>query len=161
MALKKPIVLYSGQLAQLQAGDVLSVPGVAGGDVVSQTNDEVGSIVICTVVYNDAADGVKKAKADASGTAKAIGLVLDATIASAAAGFIQVNGVMSATTGQWDTAFGTTGGLTFGTAYYLSPTTAGLGTATAPTTVGQYVQRLGIAISTTEFLVDIQPPILL
>ncbi len=153
MAAKKPIVLTGGQFEQLQSTDYLSVPQ-GGGDVVVQTNDEAGAIVIGTPVYNDANNGVKKAKADASGTKDVIGLVYDASISGAASGTIQINGVVSATTAQWDTAFGTTGGLTKGTRYFLSAATAGLGTSVAPSAVGQYVVELGIAISATELLLS-------
>jgi hypothetical protein len=153
MALRKPIVIVGGQLQQLQSTDTLDSPQ-AGGDVVMQTNDEAGAIVIGTPVYNDVNDGVKKAKADASGTKDVIGLMRDASTAAAASGAVQVNGVLSATTGQWDTAFGTSGGLTKGTRYYLSGTTAGLGAGTAPSTVGQYVVELGLALSTTELLLS-------
>ncbi len=161
MSLRKPLVLNAGQIQQLQSGDTLDVTAVGGGDVISLTNDESSPIVICTPVYSDAADGVKKAKADASGTKDVLGLVQQASITNAVAGMIQVNGILTATTGQWDAIFGTTGGLTFKTRYYLSAATAGIATATAPSAVGQYVVELGIAISTTELKIDIGPPILL
>jgi hypothetical protein len=161
MALRKPLVVNAGQIQQLQSTDTLDVTAVGGGDVVSQTNDEAGAIVICTPVYNDVADGVKKAKADASGTKDVIGLVQQASITNAVAGMVLVNGVLTATTGQWDAVFGTTGGLTFKTRYYLSAATAGIATATAPTAVGQYVVELGIALSTTELMVNIKSPVLL
>jgi len=161
MALRKPLVLVDGQTQRLQAGDTLDITSVGGGDVVSQTNDEASPIVICAPVYNDANDGVKKAKADASGTKDVIGLVADASIANGVAGSIQVNGILSATTGQWDAVFGTTGGLTKGTRYYLSAGTAGLGTVSAPNTTGQYVVELGLALSTTELMIQIKSPILL
>jgi hypothetical protein len=160
MALRKPLVQVGGQLQQLQSTDTLDAPQ-SGGDVVSQTNDEAGAIVIGTPVYNDANDGVKKAKADASGTKDVIGLVRDTSITNGVAGAIQTSGIIAATTGQWDTALGTSGGLTKGTRYYLSATTAGLGTSTAPSTVGQYVVELGLAISTTELLLSPFRPILL
>lgn len=150
MALKTPLVLYGGLPGQLVSTDTLSVPGIAAGDVVVQTNDEAGAIVIGTPVYNDANDGVKKAKGDATGTKDVIGLVLTVSITNATTGSIQTTGVIAATTAQWDAVFGTTGGLTKGTRYFLSAATAGLGTSTAPTTVGQFVVLLGIALSTTE-----------
>ncbi len=125
---------------------------MTGGNIVSQTNDESGAIVIGTPVYNDANDGVKKGKADASGTKDVIGLVYDTSISASTAGNIQTDGVITATTGQWDAVFGTTGGLTKGTRYFLSPTTAGQGTSTAPSTTGQFVVLLGLALSTTELL---------
>lgn len=150
MALRKPLVINSGQVQQLQSGDTLDAPQ-SGGDVLSQTNDEAGAIVIGTPVYNDAADGVKKGKADAATTARLLGLVRDTSITNGVAGNIQVNGVLPfASTAQVDAVFGTTGGFTFGTRYFLSAGTAGMGTATAPSTVGQYVVELGVAVSTTE-----------
>ena len=161
MASRLPLVLVSGQIQQLQSTDTLSVPVFTGGDVISLTNDESGSIVIGTPVYSDAASGVKKAKADAAGTKSVIGLVSDTTVSNGVAGNVMINGYLTATTGQWDTAFGTSGGLVFGTRYYLSPTTAGLGTSTAPSTVGQYVLELGIALSTTVLKIDIKMPVLL
>lgn len=160
MALRKPLVMNAGQIQQLQSTDSLDAPQ-SGGDVVVQTNDEVGAIVIGTPVYNDANDGVKKGKADASSTSGIIGLMRDVSVASAATGAVQTNGVLTATTGQWDAAFGTTGGLVKGTRYYLSATTSGLGTATAPSTVGQNVVELGLGLSTTELLINIKSPILL
>lgn len=159
MALRLPLVLNAGQIQQLQSGDTLLAPQ-SGGDVIVLTNDEAGSLIQGNVVYADANDGVKKAQANASGTSKPIGLSVGAP-ASSASGQIMVNGILALTTGQWDAAFGTTGGLTFGVDYYLSPTTAGLGTATAPTTVGQYVVVLGRAISTTELMIEIKQSILL
>ena len=153
MAVKTPLVLYGAQMAQLQNGDTLNVP-MSGGQVITQTNDESTAIVCGTPVYNDAADGVKKAKADASATKDVMGLVRDASIAASASGVIHVGGVLSLTTAQWDAVAGTTGGLTKGTRYYLSAATSGLLTATAPSTVGQYVCEVGLAISTTELLVN-------
>lgn len=154
MASRIPLVLVAGQIQQLQSGDTLNIPSITAGNVISQTNDEAGAIVIGAPVYNDANDGVKKAKADASGTKDVIGLVRDSSITNGVAGSIQTDGTLTATTGQWDAVFGTTGGLTKGTRYYLSAATAGLGTVTAPSTVGQYVVELGIAISTTELILS-------
>jgi hypothetical protein len=104
---------------------------------------------------------VAPAEANAVGTTFVMGLVQATSIAGSASGNIQVNGILTLTTTQWNTAFGTASGLTPGTTYFLSATTAGLGTATAPSTTGQYVTRLGIALSTTELLINISPPILL
>lgn len=160
MTLRKPAVMIAGVLGNLPSTDTLDAPQ-AGGDVIAQVNDEVGAVVCGTPVYNDVADGVKKAKADASGTVQVVGLMRDVTTASAGTGQVQQNGTMTLTTAQWDAAFGTTGGLTVRTRYYLSAGTAGLGTATAPTTTGQYVVLLGIAISTTELNITLGVPYLL
>ncbi len=148
MALRKPIVLVSGQYQQLQSGDTLDAPQ-SSGDVASLTNDDVGAHAAGDVVYCDDNDGVKKAKADAAGTAGAIGVAAGA-VSAGASGSYMVAGVLSGLTG-----------LVAGTEYYLSAATAGLLTATAPTTPGQYVVKIGRAISTTELMVNIERPILL
>jgi hypothetical protein len=161
MALRTPLVIVNGQIQQLQAGDTLNVTAVGGGDVISLTNDNVGAITLGMPVYATAADHVDKARANAAGTVQVVGLVQATSIASGASGNIQVNGILTGSTAQWDAAFGTVGGLVFNTRYFLSATTAGLGTSTAPTTVGQYDVELGIALSTTELSVAITTPILL
>lgn len=159
MASRKPLVLASGQVQQLQSGDTLAAP-IAGAQEVSLTNDDVAPHVPGQVVYLDTNDGVKKAKADAAGTANAFALASIA-VTNGVAGVYATDGILTLTTGQWDTAFGTSGGLTANAIYYLSAATAGLGTGTAPATVGQYVVRLGIALSTTELAIGIRDPILL
>lgn len=154
MAVKKPLVLTGGQIEQLQSGDSISNP-----ILLSQTNDEAGALVIGNVVYSDANDGVKKAQGNAVGTANVIGLVADVTIATGQPTAIQMDGILAATTGQWDAVAGTTGGLTRDVIYYLDAATAGKLTSTAPSTAGQFVVALGIAISTTELKIEIQPRI--
>lgn len=153
MAVKKPLVLNTtGQIEQLQSSDSLS-----SVELLQLTNGNAGSIVIGAPVYISAADTVDKARANATGTKDVFGLVADATIAAAATGGIQTDGILIATTGQWDSICGTSGGLTFNTRYYLSQATAGLLTATAPTS--GWVCEVGIALSTTEMKVDIKPTI--
>ena len=76
-------------------------------------------------------------------------------------GGIATSNIVTGTTAQWDAVAGTTGGLTANTMYFLSPSTPGNLTATAPSTVGQYVCPVGIGISTTEMKINILTPILL
>jgi hypothetical protein len=52
-------------------------------------------------------------------------------------------------------------GLDAGDHYFLSAASAGAITTTAPTGAGNYVVRLGEATSTTEFAIQLEPPILL
>lgn len=161
MASRKPLVQVGGQIQQLQAGDTLSITEFGGTRNISLTNDNAGSIVCGTPVYITAADHCDKAKADASGTINAVGLVADTSIATSVAGNVAVDGVLALTTTQWDAVFGTTGGLAYNTDYFLSDATAGDGTVTAPSTVGHYVVKLGRAISTTELKITIGSAILL
>lgn len=160
MANRKPLVMVGGLIQQLQSGDTLDAP-VSEVDVVSMTNANGSSLVIGTPVYVSVAGSVNKAKADASGTSKITGLVRDTSVASGASGAVQTDGVLTATTGQWDAVTGGSGGLTAGSYYYVDPSTAGKLTATAPTTVGQYVIFAGLALSTTDLDIDTAPPILL
>lgn len=162
MTLRTPLVLGSDGLPQqLQAGDsILSAASTYTSR--SVTNGEgATAIVIGAPVYASGADTVKRAQANAKATAKLAGLGMDASIAAAATGNIITGGILVATTTQWDAVAGTTGGLAFGTHYFLDPANAGKITATPPTTVGQCNVLVGIALSTTELELQIEPPILL
>lgn len=157
MATRKPLVVGpDGRPQQLQAGDTLGTVSETG----QVTQTATPTLIAGNAVYSSGADAVSKAKADASGTKDVLGLAV-AAITAAASGIIQCNGILVLTTGQWDALAGTTGGLTFNTPYFLSPTTAGLLTSVVPTAVGQYVGEIGRALSTTELMIDIRPPILL
>jgi hypothetical protein len=162
MALKLPLVIGTDGLPQqLQTGDSINV---AASTYTSRsvTNGETSlAVVIGAPVYASAADTVKRAQANTKATSKLVGLGLDASIAAAGVGNIITGGILVATTAQWDAVAGTTGGLAFGTYYFLDPATVGKITGTVPTTVGQCVTLVGVALSTTELELSIQPPTLL
>lgn len=160
MALKKPLVISNGQIEQLQSGDTLDA-AITDQEIISATNSNAGTINIGEPVYVDGASSVDLARANASGTKNVIGLVASTSISAAASGNILTDGILTASTGQWDAVTGGSGGLTAGARYYLSATTAGRLTTTAPTTVGQYVCPVGVALSTTEFRLDIDTDVLL
>lgn len=149
MAIRKAIVMVAGELQQLQSGDTLGGP-VAEVDLIALTNSDAATAVLGEVMYSFGAGTLKKAKADAAGTAQALFLAASASTASAASGNFQSAGVLAGLSG-----------LTAGSVYYLSAATAGAMTTTAPTTTGQFVTRLGTAISTTEFEIKIERFILL
>lgn len=153
MTVRKPLVMVAGQIQQLQSGDSISVP-----DYVQQTAD--ATLIAGAAVYQSAADHVNKAQANATSTSQVTGLAV-AAITSGAAGGIQNNGILALTTAQWDAVAGTTGGLAFGTVYYLSAGTASFLTSTAPTTVGQTVVQVGVGVSTTEMLITTNPLVVL
>lgn len=160
MALRKPLVIVAGRIQQLQAGDSLDAT-VSEVDVVTRVNGNAGALAIGQVVYASASGQVDKARANALATVEAFGLVKDASIAAGQPGSIQTDGVLVATTGQWDNVTGQTGGLTPGAVYFLSAATAGNLTTTAPTAVGEFVVRIGKALSETELEITIEQPILL
>lgn len=156
MAQKKPIVITNGQLEQLQAGDTLDANLV---QLITRANNTGGALVIGTPVYAVSGTDIAEAQADAQGTIRIAGLVADVTIADTASGQVAIDGILTATTGQWDAVTGETGGLTPGANYFLDAATAGMLTQTAPTSVGEFVVRVGHALSATEFEIEIQQPI--
>jgi len=127
--------------------------------VTSMTNGNAGAVAIGRVVYCSGANKFNLANANSYSTAVAIGIVTNTTVASAAQGNIAVSGVVTATTTQWDAVTGQSGGLTTGARYYLSNTTAGALTTTAPTT--GVLAPIGIAISTTKMVLSIQRVVIL
>ncbi len=158
MALRKPLVIVNGRIRQIAAGDTVDAQ-VIEVDVVNQQNNNAAAIVIGSPVYNDGAGTVDLAQADVAATVEVLGLVKDVTIAAAASGTIQTDGILAATTAQWDVITGDVGGLTAGSVYYLDPDTSGKLTNTAPTAVGDFVVRIGKAISTTEMEITVLQPI--
>ena len=88
------------------------------------------------------ATGAKVRKADASNTRPANGFVV-ASVTSGQNATVYLSGRNTELTG-----------LTPGTRYYLSDTTAGAATATAPTDSGDLVQYLGTADSTTSLVFE-------
>jgi hypothetical protein len=154
MATKKPLVITNGQIEQLQTGDNL-----ASNDLFERLNDSGVALPKGTPVYVPATGEVAKAQANAAGTMKVFGLVADTSIADATSGSIQTDGVLTATTGQWDTITGGSGGLTPNSVYFLDAVTAGMLTATAPVADGQFVARVGLALSETELEITFHAPI--
>lgn len=158
MAVKLPLVITAGVVQQLQSGDTLDIRAEA----FNLTNGEATPVVIGAPVYMFGAASFKKAQANAAGTAKVVGLVAASpSIANGVSGSVVLDGTVSLTTAQWDAITGGSGGLVFDTKYYLDPATAGKLTSTAPTTVGQLVVEVGIAMSTVDLKLNIQSGILL
>jgi hypothetical protein len=123
----------------------------------SLTNNEVSSMSQGEVVYSDTSGTCKLAKGDSATTSNAIGIVCNAPAASASA-LVQVAGTVTLTTGQWDAVAGTTGGLVAGSSYYLSASTAGHITATAPDTTGNELMKIGHALSNTQLAIALDGP---
>lgn len=140
---------------------VLGTPAWAadGGDQVHEaTNDNASATVQGEPLYMKSDADFDKARADNLTTALVFGLAIEAV---AAAGEVEAqrDGFLTLTTGQWDAVTGDTGGLTPGSRYFLSPTTAGRLTTTVPNTAGQYIVLVGIALSTTVMDIRIDQPL--
>ncbi len=110
-------------------------PTSASSILAQLVNDELVTVPMCTPVYSDAPGGFKKALGDGSAKAKVVGVVIDQSIPSGKSGSVLAIGVVTASTAQWDAVCGTTGGLTYGTLYYLSTSVAGRLTSSATSAV--------------------------
>ncbi len=95
-----------------------------------------------------------------SGLEQCVGLASGSGIASTPTrttrALVQFAGPLTLTTDEWDVVTGQTGGLTTGSAYYVSVITAGKLTSSKPTT--NFTVRVGVATSPTEMLVAIDGP---
>lgn len=152
MADYKPVVLVDGEFEVLQAGNTLIEPLNLSPYVFDYflINDELTTINAGEAVYISGSPArMKRAKADDINTANVVGILIQTT-PSLQTGVVRSFGVI---------AIPTIGAA--GLIIYLSPTTAGAITTTAPTTSNQFIVRLGISGSTTDFWINIQPPILL
>jgi len=138
---------------RVTAGSVASA--TVDSTVVALQNNQGAATAIGRAVYTDASGTVKLAQSNAAGTSKVTGLQLDVNVNAAATGNYVTEGVVTATTVQWDAVTGQAGGLTPDAYYYLSGSTAGAITPTAPTT--NYLCRIGKAVSTTKMLVRVEP----
>jgi len=153
--MRKPVVFASdGGFEELPSDEALDA-STSGKDVAILANANASAITICQVVYKTATSNqVDLARANASGTKGAIGLVAVASIAPGSTGAVQMDGIMAAATEDWDAVTGQSGGLTPGAVYFESTGTAGGMQATVPG-AGFYLMRLGTALSATEFDIDI------
>jgi hypothetical protein len=149
MAIKKPLVITSGNVEQLQPGDRLDLER-------SVTKTANGVLVIATPVYFQGGNATP-ALADNAVTTRVRGLSFAAADTDPVE--VQVDGIFEALATEWDAVTGQTGGLTEGETYYLDPTTAGRLTVTAPTAFGDYVAPVGTALSATELDIEIGAPI--
>jgi len=124
----------SGRVAELEAG---SAPN-------SITLSYTGSAVAGELLAINSSGSLVKAKADSITTSNLIGFISSKTSTQAT---IVTDKIV------------TLSGLSAGQTYFLSPTIAGAITSATPTTVGQIVQRVGVALSTTQLLIQRTPPI--
>ena len=85
------------------------------------------------------------------------GTLEDATVI----GFANTAGILGATIKVVVMGIKTFSSLNAGDLHFLSPTTAGAITTTAPSSAGQAVVRVGESVTATEFAIQPEPPILL
>ncbi len=134
--------------------DATTFTATGGGatSTVNMTNVDSGSVIKATPVYTFSNSTFKKAQANTQTTIRLVGLTV-ATITQDAEGSIQTDGVFTASTGEWDTVTGDSGGLTPDATYYLSETITGKLKVTVPTS--GYVVPVGFAVSTTQLKLNL------
>lgn len=140
----------AGKIPQLDSTgrlDTSMMPVGLGADTASITASEALAAGDWVNIWNSAGARVRKADASTAGK-EAHGFVLSA-VSNGAAATVYFEGTNTQVTGQ-------TAGVV-----YLSAATAGLGTATAPSSAGNVVQRIGFATSATTVNFQSQPPITL
>lgn len=96
---------------------------------------------------------------NASALATSILTGLIATVPDPTDATVRAQGLLVLTTAQWDAVTGDVGGLVEGKPYYLSDTTSGHITQTAPVDAGSYQVIVGVALDATTMLVRIGTPI--
>ncbi len=126
--------------------------------VTNMTNVDSEELVKGTPVYTFGDGTFKAARANTQASTSLIGLTFT-DIAQSSEGQIQTDGVVTASTAQWDLLTGGSGGLTPNTLYYLSETVKGKLKPTSPTS--GYVVPIGSAISATGLKLNLNSTILL
>jgi len=158
---KKPLVIYTGQYAQIQAGDVVDAP-INGSIQLGLTNGESVAVVAGAPVYVSSPGSFMRACANAAATTKSIGLVATASIAPAGSGDVALDGALVLTTAQWDAVTGQVGGLIAGSRYFLDASAPGRLTPDAPSSEGDYIALIGTAVDVATMSISISTqPILL
>lgn len=140
----------SGKIAQLDGSgrlDTSFMPTGIGADTASITASEALAAGDLVNIWNSTGAKVRKADASVSGK-EAHGFVL-AAVSSSATATVYFEGTNTQVTSL------TPGGL------FLSATTPGLATSTAPSASGNVVQRVGFATSATALNFQSQPPVVL
>jgi hypothetical protein len=141
----------AGKIVALDGGGKLDnsvLPSGIGATVKVAATTENLSAGNLVNLFNDGGT-IKARKADASNGRRAIGFVITNSTSPNNA-TVYLDGTITGLTG-----------LTPGAAYYLSGSTAGAATATAPTTATYISQEIGIALSATEINFEEQQPITL
>lgn len=160
MALRKPLVLVGFDPYQLPDGDTLDaiVTGI-GADLV---NESANNLARCTPVCpgtGAGAGGFQPARANTVGTSRVIGLIGADQIGPGASGLIVNFGILSATTAQWNAITGQNNGLTPGAIYFLSDVVPFRLSTAPPLTTGDFLVRIGQALTPRQMFLNIQPPI--
>ena len=137
MTTKKPLVLYSGEIEEIRSGDNVTT------DANSYTAVADGTLLEYKAVYASGAGSVSYADFAAATTGPAIG-ISGSEITDTNEGAIIISGVL------------TMSGLVTGSSYYVGELGSLITSGDLPSGTGSYVQKVGIALSTTQLKVDFE-----
>lgn len=137
----------------------LSTVGVSTGtSQFTQSAETDEATVVGNAVYVKPSNGhVALSQANAQPAAQCAGLAIEAKAPTLAVLFVSQGKVSIA---DWTAIIGAAS-LAAGAAYYVDPSTPGLLTATPPSGIGEFVVRIGRAMSSTLMDVNVEPPMLL
>ena len=160
MAARRPLVLVDLETSQLPLGDTLdAVVNGLGIELVNESATNLGRCVPVCPGTGQGAGGFQPARANDLGTARVIGLIGAIQIGPGASGLIVSFGNLQATTAEWNAVTGQNSGLTPGAVYYLSDVVPFRLATNPPLTTGDFVTRIGQALTPTVMFLNIQPPI--
>lgn len=136
--------------------------GIDGEDAFSKANavalaSKCQAVFIRTTAPN--AGDYSPALATSLEQARVIGLVKTVAGSLGQQAVVILDSYLDASTAEWDAVTGQVGGLTSGAVYYLSAAAAGDLTTTAPIAEGEYVVRVGKAVSATRMEVMVERPV--
>lgn len=154
-----PSLRYSATRTPQEGGYYVPVEPIlpVTPEALSHLAEADSTIKIGYPVYMKATGHLDPAQANSAGLTQVAGLSISDANAGFACTYI-TEGTVERT--DWTEVAGSAS-LVPGNTYFLSPTTAGQITNVAPTTLGQYVVRVGRAVTTTKLDVEIELPILL
>lgn len=155
MPSRRPLVLINGVQFRLADGDTLDAAVLA--TAIELVNQSPGVQPVCTPVLMSTT-GFQPARANALATAEVVGLLRSPTNPNSS-GVIITNGLFGATPAQWQAVTSNAVGLAPGVVYYLSSANAGRLTPTAPDASGEFLVRLGRAMTNTLMLLNPSFPI--
>jgi len=155
-SLKYKTLTSGNNISIVSANDTITISASEASSL-TMSNNSGAEIKICSPVYSSAANAVTAAQADDLATSKAVGLANE-TISNDGTGNVITEGILIASTAQWDAVTGDSGGLSYGATYYLDDAATGNLTSTAPTGSGNYVTPVGVAISETALIINVGEP---